>query len=121
MIISGYKINKNTMVSVSVGAIFTLVFSLWMISGIGRPLFAADLDRIEKKIDDYQKSTTVQILTIRKEALQSDLRSARRDVRKNSEDGDAAEDLKEIEDDIESIDKKIDCYRTKDCEVERTI
>ena len=63
--IAGREITKNTVVGASVGTILTVIIVVWKASGIGRPLFAADLERIEQKIDDYQTSTAVQILNIR--------------------------------------------------------
>jgi hypothetical protein len=60
----------------------------------------------------------VQILSIRKAALQSELREAKRDVRRNPDDEDAAEDVDEIESDITELDTKIACHRTNGCKVE---
>ena len=116
--IAGREVTKNTMVGVSLGSLALIVMSIWTALGIGRPLFAADLDRIEEKIDTYQTNTAVQIWNIRKAALQSEMREAKRDVRRNPEDDDAAEDVDEIKDDIEELDAKIECHRTEGCEVE---
>lgn len=116
--IAGHEITKNTFVGMSVGTLLTIIVVAWSASGIGRPLFAADLNRIEKKIDSYQTNTAVQILNIRKSALQSELREAKRDVRRNPEDEDAAEDVDEIETDIKELDTKIACHRTDGCRVE---
>lgn len=118
--IAGKEYSKNTVVSVSVGSLLAIVLSLWTLSGIGRPLFAADLERIERKIDTYQTSTAVQILSIRKSALQSELRQAEREMRKTPDD-DTAEDIKKIESDIKDIDAKITCHRTIHCRVENDI
>lgn len=115
--IAGREVSKNTMVSVSFGAIFSAIFGLWMLSGIGRPLFAADLERIEDKIDGYQTVTSIQILGIRKAALKTELRNAKRDVRRNPDDDDAADDIDEIKSDIEDINNMIVCHRTEGCEV----
>jgi len=126
--IAGREINKNTVVGVSVGTLLTIVVVVWTALGIGRPLFASDLVRIEEKIDayqtstaekidDYQTSTAVQILYIRKEALQSELREAKRDLRRNGEDEDAADDVDQIESDIDDLDTKIACHRTVGCNV----
>jgi len=115
--IAGKEVSKNTMVSVSVGTILAAIVMIWTVSGIGRPLFAADLARIEEKIDDYQTDTAVQILYIRKSALQSELREAKRDLRRNEDDDDAAEDVDDIESDISDLDAKITCHRTEGCEV----
>ncbi len=119
--IAGREVNKNTVVGVSVGTIVGAIVFVWTAAGIGRPLFAADLMRIEEKIDTYQATTAVQILNIRKEALQSELREARRDVRRNPDDDNAAEDIDEIESDIDDIDDRITCHRTEGCEVEAEI
>jgi len=115
--IAGREITKNTMVGMSVGTLLTIIVLVWTASGIGRPLFAADLARIEDKIDSYQTGTAIQILNIRKSALQSDLREAKRDQRRNPDDDDAMDDVDDIEGDIADIDKKITCYRTVGCEV----
>jgi len=119
--IAGHEITKNTVVGMSIGTLLTIIVGLWAASGIGRPLFAADLNRIEQKIDSYQSSTAVQILNIRKSALQSELREAKRDVRRNPDDEDAAEDVDEIESDITELDTKIACHRTDGCRVENEI
>ena len=119
--IAGREYSKNTVVSISIGALCTIIVTLWMISGIGRPLFAADLARIETKIDAYQTSTAVQILSIRKSALQSELRQVKRELRNNSEDNGAADDIEKIKDDIDDIDAKISCYRNTNCRVESEV
>ncbi len=112
------KISQNTMVGASLGTIAVIVVFTWSALGIGRPLFAADLERIEDKIDAYQTTTAVQILGIRKEALQSELRAVKRDLRSNPDDVDAAEDVDEIEGDIDDLDERIKCHRTEGCQVE---
>ncbi len=119
--IAGKEYSKNTVVSISVGSLIVIFLSLWTLSGIGRPLFAADLTRIETKIDTYQKSTAVQILSIRKSALQSELRQVKRELRNSPEDNGAADDIEKIEDDIDDIDAKITCYRSTNCKVESEI
>lgn len=121
MNVAGKALTKNTVVGVSVGTICSVIIAVWVASGIGRPLFAADLDRIEAKIDGYQTGTAIQILNIRKAALQSELRDAKRDARRNPDDDDAADDVEEISDDIAELDARIVCYRTEGCEVENTI
>ncbi len=118
---AGTEISKNTVVSISMGSALALIVTIWTVAGIGRPLFAADLARIEDKIDAYQTNTAVSILNIRKEALQSELREAKRDARRNPDDDNAAEDVDEIEDDIDEIDDKIECHRTENCQVESDI
>lgn len=117
-IIAGREINKNTVVGVSVGTLFGLFVVIWTALGIGRPLFASDLERIEGKIDAYQTSTAVQILHIRKEALHSELRAARRDLRRDPTDVKAMEDIDEIRTDIDDLDERIKCHRTAGCQVE---
>ena len=119
--IAGREITKRTMINASLGTIVTAIIVIWTASGIGRPLFAADLQRIESKIDSYQTSTAVQILNIRKEALKSDLRAARRDLRKNPADTNAMEDIDEIKSEIDDLDERIKCHRTVGCEVEGEI
>lgn len=119
--IAGKEVSKNTMVSVSVGTILTAFIAVWAMSGLGRPLFAADLERIENKIDSYQTNTAVQILFIRREALESDLRTVKREARRNGNDPDSLIDADEIREDIKVIDAKIACHRTKGCEVESEI
>lgn len=122
---NGKEINKNTVVGVSVGTLFAIFLSVWTILGIGRPLFASDLksiahdiDSLVAVIDKNQTSTAIQILSIRKEALQTELRSARREARLMPGDPGAMEDIRAIEDDIADIDQKILCYRTVTCIVE---
>ena len=115
--IAGKEITKNTMVGMSIGTFCTIVVIIWTAAGIGRPLFASDLQRIEKKIDAYQTNTAIQILSIRKAALNSELREAKRDLRKDPEDDDAVEDVQEIEADIKEIDASILCHRTEGCVV----
>ena len=117
-IIAGHEFNKNTVVGVSVGSIVAAIVFIWTISGIGRPLFAADLERIEEKIDSYQTSTAIQILNFRRASLQSELRDAKRDLRRNPDDEDAVEDIDEIETAIKDCDARIACYRSKACKVE---
>ena len=119
--IHGMEITKNTVVGVSIGTLAAIIVFIWTALGIGRPLFAADLERIEKKIDTYQTTTAVQILNIRKEALKSELRAAKRDVRSNPSDTNAAEDVDDIEGDIKDLDTRIACHRTEGCEVEAEI
>ena len=119
--IAGHEITRNTFVGMSVGTLVSIIVVIWGASGIGRPLFAADLNRIEQKIDAYQTNTAVQILNIRKSALQSELREAKRDVRRNPDDEDAAEDVDEIETDIDELDSKINCHRSKGCTVENDV
>ena len=119
--IAGREYSKNTVVSIGIGTLCTFIVTLWMISGIGRPLFAADLARIETKIDAYQTSTAVQILSIRKSALRSELRQVNRELRNSSEDNGAADDIKKIENDIKDIDAKITCYRSTNCRVESEV
>lgn len=115
--IAGREITKNTMVGMSIGTFATLIAIVWTAAGIGRPLFASDLQRIEEKIDAYQTNTAVQILSIRKAALNSELRETKRDLRKDSDDEDALEDVEEIEADIKEIDALILCHRTESCVV----
>ena len=121
MNLAGREITKNTVVGMSLGTLTVVIVFVWTALGIGRPLFASDLERIEDKIDGYQTNTSIQILNIRKEALQSDLRSAKRDSRRNPDDDDATEDVEEISDDIADLNTKIKCYRTEGCEVEPAI
>ena len=119
--IAGREYSKNTVVSISVGSLLVILLSLWTLSGIGRPLFAADLARIETKIDAYQTNIAVQILSIRKSALRSELRQVNRELRNSSEDNGAADDIKKIENDIKDIDAKITCYRSINCRVESEV
>jgi len=121
MNLAGKALTKNTVVGVSVGTLCSIIIAVWVASGIGRPLFAADLNRIEEKIDGYQTSTAIQILNIRKSALKSELRHAKREVRDDPSDTEAADDVEEISDDIAELDAKINCYRTEGCEVEGAI
>ena len=118
---AGHEITKNTFVGMSIGTLITILVVVWSASGIGRPLFAADLNRIEQKIDAYQTNTAVAILSIRKSALHSDLREAKRDLRRNPQDEDAAEDVDEIQTDIKELDTKIACHRTSGCRVENDL
>lgn len=124
-IFNGKEINKNTVVGVSLGTIAIIVGFVWTALGIGRPLFASDLESISHDIeqlvtviDTNQKVTAIQILNIRKEALQSELRSARRESRSAPDDANAQDDVMAIRDDIAEIDEKILCYRNVNCLVE---
>ena len=119
--IAGREYSKNTVVSISVGSLLVILLSLWTLSGIGRPLFAADLARIETKIDSYQTNIAVQILSIRKSALRSELRQVNRELRTSPQDNGAADDIKKIENDIKDIDAKITCYRSTNCRVESEV
>lgn len=110
MEIYGHQVSKNTKVSISLGALFVIIATVWTALDIGRPLFASDLVRIENKIDSYQNNTAIQILFIRREALESDLRAAKRDQSNH-----AKEDIDIINGQIKLIDAKILCYRTVDC------
>ena len=121
MTVGGREFSKRTVINASVGTIGTAIIILWTASGIGRPLFAADLERIEAKIDSYQASTAVQILSIRKRALKSELRAARRDLRNDPADTNAMEDIDEIRSEIDDLDERIKCHRTAGCEVEGEI
>lgn len=129
MNVAGIEISKDTVVRLSIGTILVLVVTVWTALDIGRPLFASDLKRIEEKIDayqtasaaqlnSYQSSTAVQILIVRREALRSDLRVAKRYARADPSDAAAQEDVDEIEEDILVIDAKIVCHRTNGCTVE---
>ena len=117
MDIAGHRITKNTVVGISLGALASMLGAAWAISGIGRPLFAADLQVIERKIDLYQTGTAIQILNIRKAALETELRKAKRDLRRNQDDDDAAEDVDKIQSDIKKLDADILCHRSVGCEV----
>lgn len=119
--IGGKEISKRTMINASLSTIGTAIIIIWTASGIGRPLFAADLERIEAKIDSYQTSTAVQILHIRKEALKSELRAARRDLRNDATDTGAMDDIDDIRSEIDDLDERIKCHRTAGCEVEGEI
>ena len=114
-------LTKNTVVGVSLGTIVAATIAIWTILGIGRPLFASDLQRIEQSIASLDAKTSVGVLNLAKQNLQSELRSAKRELRLDPSNGDIEEDIDEIEDDIEDIDDKIDCYRTKGCEMEDDI
>jgi len=122
---NGKEINKNTVVGLSLGTIIAIVAFVWTAMGIGRPLFASDLKSISHDIetlvsviDSNQTSTAIQILNIRKSALQSELRAARRELRASTGDQNVADDVHAIEAQIQEIDQKILCYRTVNCIVE---
>ena len=117
MDIAGHHITKNTKVSVCLGTLVMIFVSVWTALGIGRPLFASDLQVIERKIDLYQIGTAVQILNIRKAALETELRKANRDLRRDPNDDDAAEDVDTIKSEIARLDADILCHRTEGCEV----
>lgn len=124
MNVAGHHITKNTVVGCSLGGLASILTAAWAISDIGRPLFAADLQAftadvqgIERKIDLYQTGTAIQILNIRKAALETELRKAKRDLRRNPGDDDAAEDVDTIVSEITRIDADILCHRTDGCEV----
>lgn len=117
----GHEFSKRTMVRVSMGTLVIIIAFIWTAAGIGRPLFASDLQRIEAKIDGYQTNTAVQILIIRREALESDLRVAHRYARDNDREPDTLIVVDEIETDIKNINAKILCYRTAGCKVEAEI
>ena len=117
MNVAGHRVTKNTVVCISFGGLASILAAAWTISGIGRPLFAADLQGIERKMDLYQIGTAVQILNIRKAALETELRKANRDLRRDPNDFDAAEDVDTIVSEITRIDADILCHRTDGCEV----
>ena len=114
-------IGKNTVVGVSVGTLIAAIFAIWMVSGLGRPLFASDLVVIEESIENLDKKTSVAVLNLAKQNLQSELRGAKRELRQDPENGDIEDDIGVIEDEIEEIDTKIDCYRRKDCDMEEDV
>ena len=128
MQVAGREVSKDTVFRFSLGTILIVVVTVWTALGIGRPLFASDLKNFEDKIDAAvataavaQTNTSIQILNIRRQALQSDLRQANRDVRQNPDADWAQDDVADITEDIHQIDLKIACYRTKGCEVESDI
>ncbi len=128
MQVAGREVSKDTMVRLSVGTIIVMLVTVWTALGIGRPLFASDLHNFNLKIDAAveaaavaQTNTSIQILNIRRQALQSDLRQANRDVRQNPDADWAEDDLADINEDIRQIDLKIACYRTAGCQVESDI
>jgi len=122
---NGKEINKNTVVGLSLGTIVVIVVFVWTALGIGRPLFASDLESISHDIetlatviDSNQKTTAIQIINIRKSSLQSELRIARRDSRTRPNDQNALDDVHAIEAQIKELEQKILCYRTVSCIVE---
>lgn len=114
-------IGKNTVVGVSVGTLIAAIFAIWMVSGLGRPLFASDLVVIEHSIEKLDKKTSIAILNLAKQNLQSELRKTVREFRLDPNNGDIEDDIAVIEDDIKEIDTKIDCYRRKDCDMEEDV
>jgi len=114
-------IGKNTVVGVSLGTLVAAIFAIWMASGIGRPLFASDLVAIEESIENLDKKTSVAVLNLAKQNLQSELRGANRELRVDPQNGDIEDDITVIEDEIKEIDTKIDCYRRKDCDMEEDV
>lgn len=111
-------ITKNTVVGVSLGTLVAIIAAAWSLSGLGRPLFAADLAQIEASIAGLDKKTSVAVLNLAKQNLQSELRGAKRELRQDPNNADIEDDIDEIEDGIEEIDDKITCYRTAGCEME---
>lgn len=114
-------IGKNTVVGVSVGTLVAAIFAIWMASGIGRPLFASDLVAIEQSIESLDKKTSIAVLSLAKQNLQSELRGAKRELRLDPNNGDIEDDIGTIEDAIEEIDSKIDCYRRSNCDMEEDV
>ncbi|MCZ6775249.1 MAG: hypothetical protein O7D34_02190 [Ignavibacteria bacterium] len=112
------SISKNTMVGMSVGTITAIIAAGWIGLGIGRPLFASDLVVIEESIERLDKKTSVAILNLGKQSLETELRGAKRELRKDPDNDNIGDDIDEIEGEIEDIDAKIICYRTVDCEME---
>lgn len=112
------SISKNTMVGMSIGTITAIIAAGWIGLGIGRPLFASDLVVIEESIDRLDKKTSVAILNLGKQSLETELRGAKRELRKDPNNDNIEDDIDEIEGEIEDIDAKIVCYRTTDCEME---
>ena len=106
------------MVGASVGTIVAVIAAIWMGLGIGRPLFASDLKVIEESIARVDKKMSVAVLTLAKQNLESELRGAKRELRQDPNNGNIEEDIDVIEGDIEDIEEKVKCYRTKGCEVE---
>lgn len=114
-------IGKNTVVGVSLGTIVVAIVFVWTMLDIGRPLFASDLVRIEQRIETLDKKNSVAVLNLAKQNLQSELRGVKRELRKDPDNGNIEEDIDKIKDEIEDIDDKIDCYRTKSCEMEEDL
>ncbi|KKL74019.1 hypothetical protein LCGC14_2069090 [marine sediment metagenome] len=114
-------IGKNTVVGVSVGTLVAGLFAIWMVSGIGRPLFASDLVIIEQSIERLDKKTSVAVLNLAKQNLQTELRGIKRELRLDPNNGDIEDDVVVIENEIKEIDTKIDCYRRKDCDMEEDV
>ena len=112
------SISKNTMVGMSVGTITAIIAAGWIGLGIGRPLFASDLIVIEESIEKLDKKTSVAILNLGKQSLETELRGAKRELRKDPENDDIEDDIDEINGEIDDIDTKIECYRIKGCEME---
>ena len=115
------NMTKNTMVGMSVGTIVSIIAAAWIGLGIGRPLFASDLQVIEDSIEKLDKKTSVAILYLAKQSLESELRGAKRELRKDEDNDNIQEDIDVINGDIAEIASKITCYRTEDCEIENTI
>lgn len=115
------NLSKNTMVGMSVGTLVSIVAALWIGLGIGRPLFASDLQVIEASIEKLDKKTSVAILHLAKQSLESELRGAKRELRKDPLNDDIEEDIDIISQDIDEIDDKITCYRTQGCEIEESV
>ncbi len=119
--IKAREITQNTVIGLSVGTIAAIVVGGWTMLGIGRPLFASDLEQIRQQLATYQTTTAIEILINRKASLKSELRQASRDLRNDPNDRIAQEDIEEIRNAIEEIDQKIRCHRTTGCRVERIL
>jgi len=122
------NLSKNTVISGSIGTVCALVAGLWAMSGIGRPLFAADMhdfqqavvELVEASTKQYQvldTKTSISFLEIQKGTLQTELRALRRELRGDPGDLDLPDDIDEIEEDIEDINTIITCHRTIGCTV----
>ncbi len=122
------NLSKNTVISGSIGTVVAAVAVIWGMSGIGRPLFAADMhdfvQAVEELVEASSKQytqldtkTSISFLEIQKGTLQTELRSLRRELRSDPSDLDLPDDIDEIEEDIEDINTIITCHRTIGCTV----
>lgn len=108
-------LGKTTMISVSTGTVAAVLFAVWTASGIGRPLFAADLVDVQMALINLDNKTTIAFLEQQKSGLQTEIRSLRRELRADPSDTDLLDDIEEVEADIADIDASIACIRTEGC------
>lgn len=111
--------SKNTKITASLGSLFAVILIFWSAFDIGRPLFAADLKKINSEFESFQKNTAISLLKFELSQLQREVRDLRREYRQHPTDDELAGDIDEVVVKIKTVEEKIRCYRTKGCTPEK--